>query len=196
MASASASTSDSRPRCSRLSNRGDDAGSRHRSNSHAQRARLPALSARGNHDRYPGVPGCGLSPPRRQLRIERITQTVAQEVERVQRDPQRKAPEHNEPPIDSDFHADCGLLALPASCRINLAVPNERPQFDLTRERQDAASAKTGKLSIQKQCLAAAPRKGRRPGHVLYASCRRFAERLWFDALFCFRDLTWHVAKP
>jgi len=47
-----------------------------------------------------------------------------------------------------------------------------RRQFELTRVRQDAALAKTANFQIQKQCLVPAPRKGRRPGHVLYAPGR------------------------
>jgi len=37
----------------------------------------------------------------------------------------------------------------------------------MTRERQVTALAKTGKILLEKQCLEAAPRKGRRPGYVL-----------------------------
>lgn len=50
--------------------------------------------------------------------------------------------------------------------------------------RQAAASAKTAKFDVEKQYLEAAPRKGRRPGYVLYAPWRGLAERPWFDALF------------
>ena len=60
----------------------------------------------------------------------------------------------------------------------------DRRQPELTRVRQDAGSKKTAKFWIQSQCLVPAPRKGRRPGHVLYAPWRGFLERPWFDALF------------
>lgn len=66
----------------------------------------------------------------------------------------------------------------------------------LTRERQATAPEKTGKLSVEKQCLEAAPRKGRRPGHVLYTPCRGFSGRPWFDALFYWGAvMSRHAAK-
>lgn len=46
----------------------------------------------------------------------------------------------------------------------------------MTRERQDAASAKTAKFHVEEQCLVAAPRKGRRPG---YRSLRPLAGVRW-----------------
>ncbi len=36
---------------------------------------------------------------------------------------------------------------------------------------------------MKKQCLVPRPEKGRRPGYVLHAPWRGFAERPWFDAL-------------
>jgi DNA-binding CsgD family transcriptional regulator len=63
-----------------------------------------------------------------------------------------------------------------------------RPQFNLTRERQAAASGKTAKLSVEEQYLDAAPRKGRRPGYVFNAPWRGLPERPWFDALFVSGD--------
>ncbi len=62
-----------------------------------------------------------------------------------------------------------------------------RRQFELTRVRQVAVSSKSASFHVQKQCLVPAPRKGRRPGYVLYAPWRGFDERPWFDALFHFR---------
>jgi DNA-binding CsgD family transcriptional regulator len=64
------------------------------------------------------------------------------------------------------------------------AIRRQRPQSELTRERQAAASGKTAKLSVEEQYLDAAPRKGRRPGYVFKAPWRGLPERPWFDALF------------
>ena len=55
----------------------------------------------------------------------------------------------------------------------------------MTRERQATAPEKNRQsFFVEKQYLAAAPLKGRRPGYVLYAPCRGFSGRPWFDALF------------
>ena len=49
--------------------------------------------------------------------------------------------------------------------------------------RQDAASRKTAKFLFTEAVPWAAPRKGRRPGYVLYAPWRGLRERPWSDAL-------------